>query len=74
MHVKSLSQGLNVDLVQPGLELGTSWSRSQVSTTRPQRHIYQNKSTETCKERHQNLIAQDINEKWSLRYKSAKAF
>ena len=24
MHVKSLSQGLNVDLAQPGLEPGTS--------------------------------------------------
>ena len=38
MHVKSLFQGLNVDLAQPRLEPGTSWSRSQVSTTRPRRH------------------------------------
>ena len=46
MHVKSLSQGLNVDLAQPGLEPGTSWSRSQVSTTRPQRHYPLKKKTQ----------------------------
>ena len=28
MPVKSLSQGLNVDLAQPGLEPETSWSQS----------------------------------------------
>ena len=39
MHVKSFSQGLNVNLAQPGLEPGTFWSRSQVSTTRPQRNL-----------------------------------
>ena len=39
MHVKNLSQGLNIDLAQPGLEPRTSWSQSQVPTTRPQRHI-----------------------------------
>ena len=38
MHVKSLFQSLNVDAAQPGLKPGTSWSRSQVSTTRPQDH------------------------------------
>ena len=37
MHVKSLSQVL----AQPGLKPRTSWSRSQVSTTRPQRHNVQ---------------------------------
>ena len=35
MHVKSLSQGLKVDLAQPGLELVTSCSRNHVSTTTP---------------------------------------
>ena len=37
MHVKSLSQGLNVNLALPGLESGTFWSQSEVFTTRPQR-------------------------------------
>ena len=37
MHIKSFSRGLNVDLAQPGLKPGTLGSRSQVSTTIPQR-------------------------------------
>ena len=39
MHIKSLSQRLNVDLAQPGLKPQISRSRGQVSTTRPRRHI-----------------------------------
>ena len=34
MHVKSLFQGLEVDLAKPALEPGIFWSQSQVSTTR----------------------------------------
>ena len=39
MHVKSLSQGLQVDLVKPVLDPGILWTQSQVSTTRPQGHL-----------------------------------
>ena len=51
IYVKSLSKGLYIDRAQPGLEPGTSWSLSQVYTTRPGLHEWRSDQSRICKER-----------------------
>ena len=42
---------------RPGAYQKEEWLKTSI--------LYQNKSTKTCKEMHQNLITQDIHKKWN---------